>query len=196
MNVYLLPRRGERYFLYSRGLQPEAPPDEEAEEAAETRTSRFWQGARRTYASLTNKRSAREKMLREMGSIERINVFYPSRLSDEEAKRLYQELVEAHVRKHKRWLIVDGVAAPLSAIFSIVPGPNLLLAYLAWRTVSHYKTKKGGERALSEPTLTFVKDDELDELLDVVRPRLAFRRARKIQEIGERLGLRELERAY
>ena len=124
-----------------------------------------------------------------MTTLSHITVYYPANLSLDKVREIYNGIIQVQIKKHKRWFIVDGALLPISAIFSIVPGPNLLLAYLAWRTLAHYKTKKGGERAVSDLEIGFVKNSELEKLFKIVNKRFVFNRSAKIKDIGNRLGI-------
>ena len=91
-------------------------------------------------------------------------------------------------------MIVNTAALPLAVPLSLVPGPNLLLGYLAWRSVIHYKTKKAGERAAGLE-IDFFPEGLLAELVDLVG-RWPFRVKHRIRELGQKLGLAHLDRVY
>ncbi|NIS38575.1 hypothetical protein GWN91_05380, partial [Candidatus Saccharibacteria bacterium] len=137
-----------------------------------------------------------ERILKGIRRVKRIYVFYPAHLSEEEAQDFYDEIVETQIKKHKRWLIVDGVLLPFSAIFTLVPGPNVLLIYLAWRTLAHYQTKKGGEKAADDLKVSFHKEPQLDKLESLIDKSFVLNRNGRIKRIGERLGIEDLDQLY
>jgi len=49
-----------------------------------------------------------------------------------------------------------GVLLPFSIPLTLIPGPNLVLFYLAWRTWSHYQSQKGGRHVLNHLPVQFV----------------------------------------
>lgn len=193
MNIYLLPRKRGRYLLYSK--ESEAEPSQDSERSnpdqpeRSDRKGKLLGLIKSGYNAATAKRNQSEKLLKEMTALSQITVRYPANFSEDNAREIYDNLIQSQIKKHKRWLILDGALLPVSAIFSLVPGPNLLLAYLAWRTLAHYKTKKGGERAVSDLEISFVQDSQLEELFEIVNKRFVFNRGDKMRAIGRRLGL-------
>lgn len=75
-------------------------------------------------------------------------------------------------RHHRRWLMIDGLAFIVSGALVVVPGPNIVAYYFAFRTVGHWLSRRGASRGLakiewttrSEPVLT-----ELDRLTSLPR---------------------------
>ena len=187
MNVYFLPRKKGQYLLYSEEFQTETPKQNALEKSQDQ--NKFVNLIKSGYKTATAKRNRSEKLLKEMKTLSQITVYYPANLSLDKVREIYNGIIQVQIKKHKRWFIVDGALLPISAIFSIVPGPNLLLAYLAWRTLAHYKTKKGGERAVSDLEIGFVKNSELEKLFKIVNKRFVFNRSAKIKDIGNRLGI-------
>lgn len=193
MNIYLLPRKRGRYLLYSKEFEAEPRQDSERSNPDQPersdRKGKLLGLIKSGYNAATAKRNQSEKLLKEMTALSQITVRYPANFSEDNAREIYDNLIQSQIKKHKRWLILDGALLPVSAIFSLVPGPNLLLAYLAWRTLAHYKTKKGGERAVSDLKISFVQDSRLEELFEIVNKRFVFNRGDKMRAIGRRLGL-------
>lgn len=190
MNIYLLPRKKGKYFLCSNQFKAE-PPQQDAPEKPQ-RQNKLFSLIKSGYKTATAERDRNEKLLKEMTALSQIAVYYPANLSEENARDIYHNVIQSQVKKHKRWLIVDGALLPVSVIFSLVPGPNLLLAYLAWRTLAHYKTKKGGEKAVSDLKISFIKEPELKKLFEIVNKRFVFNRLAKIKAIGEEIGITNL----
>ena len=108
---------------------------------------------------------------------------------------MYDGLIQAAIEKHGKWMVANAAVLPLSVPLSLVPGPNLLLVYLAWRSVSHYRSRKAGQRA-TELTIVFVPETVLSELAELLQQRRLFRRKRRIRKLGEGLGLINLDQAY
>jgi hypothetical protein len=192
MNIYLLPRRNNQYFLFSDGLkiEPEKPEDKE-----EVENKTFAGQVKKGFKKITKPRK-KEQLLKEMSEIEKINIHYSAHLAPQEAKNIYEDLIQRQIKKHKKWMIADGLLVPISAVFSLIPGPNLLLAYLAWRTAAHYKTKKRGENVHSKLDVNFVKEENLTKLLKLVNQRFALNRKKKIRKIGEAFGIENLNEQY
>ncbi len=116
-------------------------------------------------------------------------------MSEDQARSVYDGLIQAAIEKHGKWMIANAAAVPISVPLSLVPGPNLLLGYLAWRSVSHYQSRKAGQRATELP-VDFVPETVLSELVDLLQQRTLVRRKRRIRKLGEELGLVNLDQAY
>lgn len=193
MDIFLLPRRNGKYLLYSTEFQTEPHHSPKFADAEQPKTRRFWNLVKSGYRAAAAKRDRNEKLLKEMTALSQITVYYPANLSEANAREIYDSLIQSQIKKHKRWLIVDGALLPISVVFTLIPGPNLLLAYLAWRTLAHYKSKKSGEKA-GGIEISFRKEPQLSELLEIVRKRFVSGRAVKIRAIGEEIGIVGLEK--
>lgn len=204
LSVYLLPARRGRYRLVSPELEErlaataetgESPTEERPKEGAgdESGQPGF---LRRSWLWLKARGGAGERVLRELRLPEAIEVVHPAGLPEHAARRIFRQRVEAAVRHHRRWLVVDGALLPVSVVLSLVPGPNLVLPYLAWRTLAHWRGQSGGSRALdgAGPASTFVAEPALDPLLDLAKRRIVLHRRRRLREIGERAGIPDLDR--
>ena len=195
MDLYLLPRKHGEYFLFSKEFQE---GEEEMPQQTEPpkKRSKFWIFLKSSYKVFTEKGRRSEAILKKAAKDTRIEIHYPAQLSEEEANEIFDRLIAAQVKKHKRWLIVNGALLPISVLFSIVPGPNLLLAYLSWRTLAHYQSKKGGEKAISELRISLAPENQLYSLDKVVNKRFCLNRKKKIRRIGESLGIESLDELY
>lgn len=197
LSVYLLPARRKRYRLFS-PTQHEAllPAPETAEGTEAASKGGFFHNARATYRRATRSRTAREGTLQEFRHPQRVEVHYPPHLGASEAQEVLRDLLEAEVRKHRRWLVVNSSLLPVGVVLGLVPGPNVWLAYLAWRTLAHYKTKRGAQKALAEVELKFVPAAPLDVLAGVMARRFLLHRRARVREIGNDLGIQDLDRAF
>ena len=192
VDVHLLPRRDGEYFLCSGEIQPEStdPPL-----ATHTPARRALSHARRAYEWLSGRRRRRELLLKSLGQIERVRIHHPSAMSAAQARSVYDGLIQAAIEKHGKWMIANAAAVPVSVPLGLIPGPNLLLGYLEWRSVSHYRSRKAGQRATELP-IDFVPETVLSELADLLQQQTLFRRKRRIRKLGEELGLVNLDQAY
>ena len=86
----------------------------------------------------------------------------PSDLSDAAAVANRERLL-AHARRHHgRWLLLNLVGVAVTAVLVLLPGPNLIGYYFAFRVVGHYLSWRGARHALdriswrarAEPALT------------------------------------------
>ena len=50
--------------------------------------------------------------------------------------------------RHRNWLVIDSVLLVLSALLILVPGPNVIGYYFAFRVVGHYLSWRGARQGL------------------------------------------------
>ena len=192
MDVHLLPRRDAEYFLYSGETHP---PTTDPPAAADGPVRKFLSHARRAYERVSRRRRRREHLLQTLGAVERVRIHYPSGITEAEARLVYDRLIRAAIDKHGKWMIANAAGVPVSVPLSLIPGPNVLLGYLAWRSVSHYQSRKAGQRVTALP-IDFVPETVLAELANLQHRRIVYRRKRRIRLLGEELGLVNLDQAY
>ena len=73
---------------------------------------------------------------------------YPADLSADSAAAVRVRLL-AHARRHHGWwLLLNLAAAAVTAILALLPGPNLIGYYFAFRVVGHYLSWRGAYQAL------------------------------------------------
>jgi hypothetical protein len=94
--------------------------------------------------------------------------------------------------RHFRWLLIDAVLMLVTGVvLFLVPGPNVIGYYFAFRVVGHYLSWRGAKQALEVVTWTTAPCDPLSELRDALR--LApVQRDERIDAIAERLRLPRL----
>lgn len=209
LRLHLLPeRRGGGWRLFSQHMhrgqrrgEDSAPTatersSEEPREGAQGEVLTWRRRLQRAVEWIQRRGGAQEKVLRELHEPERVEVIHPARLSEREAREIWRGRLEILVRRHRRWLLVDGSLLPLSALAALVPGPNVWFVYLAWRALAHHRTARGGVRALEELPVRFTPEPGLDQLVELTERRWVLRRKQKIRTLGERLGIEGLEAAY
>ena len=86
MDVYLLPRRGGTYFLYSGEVQPHATGPAAPTDALGRRALSH---ARRAYEWVSRRRRRRELLLQSLGEITRVQIHHSSTMSQAQARSVY-----------------------------------------------------------------------------------------------------------
>jgi K+-H+ exchange-related protein len=197
--IYLVPVGGERFELYSEP-RDDSVPDGAAQphpfwrrsihvlherwrqwvqaarhadpQAGRLARARDW-AVRRTAETISEQRT-----LWALRHSRRASLVHPADRSPDECAAA-RDRVLAHARTHHgRWLVVDAVILAATGVFVIVPGPNILAYYFAFRLVGHYFSWMGARQALvgtawqlrAEPALT-----ELGRLADLPRDARASR---------------------
>jgi hypothetical protein len=197
--IYLVPVGGERFELYSE------PPDDSAPEAT-GEARRIWrrclhglherwreavQAARHADSDAGRVARARHWAVRRTAETigeqrtlwalrhsRSASLVHPADRSPEECAAARDRILALARAHHGRWLVIDGVIFAATGVFVILPGPNVLAYYFAFRLVGHYFSWKGARQALvgttwwlrAEPALT-----ELGRLADLPRDARASR---------------------
>jgi hypothetical protein len=116
---------------------------------------------------------------------------YPSDLSSDRAMQLARASLTRDRDRHLRWLAVDSLLMILSVALVLIPGPNVLGYYFAFRVVGHFLSWRGARQGLdrvrwelrpSEPLL------ELRNAIGLAPPQ----RERRLLDIATRLRLDQL----
>ena len=120
---------------------------------------------------------------------------HPEDMTTEAAMGLLRAAMQTDFEKHRRWLGIDGVLVLLSAVLILVPGPNVLGYYFAFRVVGHYFSMRGARQALDHVSWTTRADGALADLRPLVMVDPAERRSR-VEAIAARLELNDLRRFF
>ena len=168
--VYLIPVGRERFELYSEApdesVPDTAPPPtdpvwrrtlhrlqerwrEAVHSARGTQPSAGWFARMRDRAVCRAAETiAEQRTLWSLRHFTAVTIVHLSDLSDAGAIAARDKIL-AHARRHHgRWLAVDAVLLVVSGILTLVPGPNMLAYYFAFRVVSHYLSWRGARQAL------------------------------------------------
>ncbi len=98
----------------------------------------------------------------------------------------------AHARSHHgRWFAIDTFLFALSGVFMLVPGPNILAYYFAFRLVGHYLSWRGARQAIDATAWRQRAEPALSELGQLASAPRAARGAR-VHAIAARLNLPRL----
>jgi hypothetical protein len=116
---------------------------------------------------------------------------YPQDMSFDQVMTLIHRMLKRDHERHRRWLVVDSILLVLSGLLALVPGPNLLAYYFAFRVVGHYLSMRGADQGLHRVTWTGRPCPPLSELRDVITLEPGARDAR-IHDVAERLRLQHL----
>ena len=167
MVVYLVPIGRGRFELYSE------PPDEPSHAQARDgvlrrqirRTAARWHDmvhAARTAEPargwLARSRDALVRRLAESVAQQRTlwalrhgssaTTIYPADLEAVRAQAIVTRSLARARRYHLRWLVVDALLFMASGLLVLVPGPNLIAYYFAFRLVGHYLSWRGARQAM------------------------------------------------
>jgi hypothetical protein len=120
---------------------------------------------------------------------------YPDDMEEAQAVTVCRAQLGRDFDKHQFWLIIDSLGFIGSGLLMLVPGPNLLAYYFAFRLVGHYFSLRGARQGLNAIAWTNRPSAPLSELRRAVA--LAPEaRERRVNDIAASLGLEHLARFF
>jgi hypothetical protein len=120
---------------------------------------------------------------------------HPSDMTFDQAETLVKRVLQRDYDRHRRWLVIDSLLAIASAALVILPGPNIVFYYFAFRIVGHWLSMRGARQGLTGVTWVGQPCPPLAELRDVEGLDPPVREAR-VRDISARLRLQHLWTFY
>ncbi len=118
-------------------------------------------------------------------------IVYPADVDQAAARAALDRLFGRARRSYRFWLVIDSIAFALSGLLMLLPGPNLVAYYFAFRLISHYFSWRGATQAQDRIRWAAEPDTRLAELGTLAGlPREA--RAPHVEAIARSLDLPEL----
>jgi Mitochondrial K+-H+ exchange-related len=158
LNIYLLSIDHARFFFFSDESEASHDLDDAADaskppptgvygwiRARSTRFKSAWKHAdsgallwmRRSWDWLHTWEHPDEAMLARLWSDRRIDLHHPSARSADDVRAIWADYLKRQGGRHLVWLIINGLIAPIAALFAILPGPNLIGYWFAYRAIHH-----------------------------------------------------------
>jgi len=158
VKIYLLLIDHARFFFYSDESEASDDHDNDHESSTPRRSGfrgwflarydRFrsaWQHAdsgalhwmRQSWDWLHSWAHPDEAMLARLWSARRVDLYHPASRRSDPVLAIWNDYLRQQSRRHLVWLIVNGVIAPISVLFAILPGPNLIGYWFAYRAFHH-----------------------------------------------------------
>jgi hypothetical protein len=215
MDVYVIPISRDRYELY---CEPSIDAESEANEvptpgllgrlrqwfsatlrAAEERQRRpVADSDRGIYRRLQDRafgwvatRIAEQRLLWNLRRHTAAVAIYPQDMTCEDAMVVVRRTLQRDYERHRVWLVVDLFGLILSGPIALVPGPNVLAYYFAFRVVGHWLSMRGAVQGLRRVSWSGRSCPPLTELRDVFALESPARAAR-VHDVAARLRLPHL----
>ena len=118
-------------------------------------------------------------------------LYFPDDIPEADANALLRSSLVKDFDKHRFWLIIDSLGFIASGLVMLVPGPNLLAYYFAFRLVGHFFSLRGARRGLSEISWGFQPSAPLTELRRAMELEPDVR-VHRVHEVASRLRLEHL----
>jgi len=116
---------------------------------------------------------------------------HPQDMTFEEVMSVVRRTLQRDYERHRVWLVVDLVGLILSGPIALIPGPNFLAYYFAFRVVGHWLSMRGAVQGLRRVSWSGRASAPLTELRDVFALESPARAAR-VDDIAARLRLPHL----
>ena len=219
MDVYLVPIGDDRYELYCEVPEDAEPEPEEvpggffrrmkqrframlAEAERERRRTHADQPPRGAFGRLKARTLryvaesiAEQRLLWHLRRQSSACLFFPDDLDAHRAITLLRRQLGRDLEKHRFWLILDSIGFIASGALFLLPGPNLVAYYFAFRIVGHYLSLRGARQGLDAVQWTSERSAPLAELRRVIDLD-AEERERRIRGVADALKLEHLVKFF
>jgi hypothetical protein len=116
---------------------------------------------------------------------------HPDDLDAARADAIARDRLRADYEKHRRWLIIDTLLLVLSGALVLIPGPNVIAYYLAFRVVGHFFSMRGARHGLDGVRWIARASTPLSDLRQAIGLAPELRTAR-VSDVAARLQLERL----
>ena len=116
---------------------------------------------------------------------------YPDDMTFDQAMTLIRRILHRDYERHKVWLVVDSVGLVLSLLLVVLPGPNVVGYYFAFRVVGHWLSMRGATQGLEHVAWNDSPSSELT-ILRRVATLEPGEREHEVNAVAERLRLQHL----
>lgn len=215
MDVYLVPVGADRYELYceipddSPEPSADAPPgfvrrminrfremvadaERERRQGTTDMASLGWAARLRAKTMRRVAESiAEQRLLWHLRSQTSARLFFPDDVEEAAASAELRQQLVRDFDKHRFWLAIDAVVFVASGVLVLVPGPNLLAYFFAFRLVGHFFSLRGAKQGLSGVLWQYEPSAPLTELRRVLALEPAVRVGR-VDAVARMLRLEHL----
>jgi hypothetical protein len=215
MDVFVIPIGLDRYELYCEA-SVEAPRLEEApsgvigrirhrfavmlHQAEErqrggappaTDASTWWARFQEYVMAWVAERIAEQRLLWNLRRESAVVAAHPQDLTFEQTLTLIRRMLQRDYERHRVWLVVDGLLLIASGVLWLVPGPNIVAYYFAFRVMGHWLSMRGASQGLHRIQWTGRPCEPLTDLRGVASLD-GEEREQRVHEIATRLRLQHL----
>ncbi|HSC29851.1 MAG TPA: hypothetical protein VLD67_21410 [Vicinamibacterales bacterium] len=120
---------------------------------------------------------------------------HPDDMAEVRALALMRHQLGRDFERHRFWLIIDSVGFVASGLFVLIPGPNVIAYYFAFRAVGHYLSMRGARQGLRVISWKAEQSAPLTALRQAIglAPDI---RLRRVHEVADSLHLAHLARFF
>lgn len=136
-------------------------------------------------------RVAEQRLLWSLRGAEAATLAHPDDTPFATAQAQLRERLLRDYARHRLWLVVDALLLLASAALAILPGPNVVAYYFAFRVIGHWLSMRGAAQGMRRTRWTGHALPALTELRALATVPAADRRDR-LQAIATKLALPDL----
>lgn len=134
---------------------------------------------------------AEQRLLWNLRRVDGARLHHPDDMTSEAAFGVMRQHMSADFKKHQMWLAIDSLLMIASGLLILVPGPNVIGYFFAFRVVGHFFSVRGARNGLFDVKWTFHPSGPLAELRDALKLQPA-ERVRQVEDVAARLRLDHL----
>lgn len=146
---------------------------------------------RERFVAWVAERIAEQRLLWNLRRETSATAVHPEDMQFDEAMALIRGRLERDYERHKVWLVVDSLGLIVSAVLILLPGPNIVAYYFAFRVGGHWLSMRGARQGLLRVAWSGRPCPPLSELRRAAALEPA-ERERRLHDIATRLRLQHL----
>jgi hypothetical protein len=120
-------------------------------------------------------------------------LFFPGDMPESAAVDYLRAEMGRDFNRHRLWLIINSLLFIGSGVLAVVPGPNILAYYFAFRMVGHFLSMRGARHGLDAVSWTNEPSAPLAQLREAIGLEPGTREQR-VQDLAGQLRLEHLPR--
>lgn len=136
-------------------------------------------------------RIAEQRLLWNLRRETEARAMHPDDITFDQTQTLLHRILQRDYDRHKVWLVVDTLGLIASVALVVVPGPNIIGYYFAFRVVGHWLSMRGASQGLHRISWSGRECPPLTELRRVATMPPG-EREHQLHAISERLRLQRL----
>lgn len=159
LSVFWIERIGNRPFFFGEPPPESTPPPNGfvrwlggIQERLTRAEGGMGQLARKVEDWLKRRVRADEALLGRLRDVSAIDLGHSSRQNPKAVLKAWRRYLHRRRRRHWPWFLVYLVLAPFTLLLAILPGPNVIGFWFAYRALAHGLTAWGAHRGLHTPT--------------------------------------------
>jgi hypothetical protein len=140
-------------------------------------------------------RIAEQRLLWNLRRERAVAAFHPQDLTFEQTLTLIHRMLQRDYERHRVWLVVDTLLLTGSIALILLPGPNIIGYYFAFRVMGHWLSIRGALQGLRGVTWTGRPCEPLTKLREAALLN-GDARSRRVREIEQQLRLQHLSKFF